>query len=254
MKVLAVVNQKGGSGKTTTAANLAAALADQGRRVLLVDLDPQATATLWLGFEPAAETISSALAGRVALETLVTATGVHGLDLLAGDPWLDVSERRDFDGQQVPQLAVRTAIERSRLDHDVVVVDTPGRLSLLTIATLAAADHVVVPVPAGAMELEHLDTLDDSIAQVRSLNPSLDLLAVVPCGVDLRTILARDVLAALEDRYPGLVTTGLRRTVRAAEAFAHRQPLTRFEPDHPIAADVRDLARQIGHRLLKVLV
>ena len=140
----------------------------------------------------------------------------------------------------------------SRLDYDLVVVDTPGRLSLLTVATLAAADHVVVPVPAGAMELEHLDTLDDSIEQVRSLNPSLNLLAIVPCGVDTRMILARDVLAALEGRYPALVTaTGLRRTVRAAEAFAHRQPLTRFEPDHPIAADLQDLAREIERRLTR---
>lgn len=174
MRRLAVVNHKGGSGKTTAVVNLAAALAARGRRVLVVDLDPQATATRWLGYEPTTgQGLSRALAGGHGLEGLIVVSEEPGLELVPGDDWLEIAERRDFDGAAVPQLVLQRALEGSRLSYDWLLIDTPGRLSLLTVTALAAADEALAPVPASAMELEHLAELADTVAKVGAINPGL---------------------------------------------------------------------------------
>ena len=245
--VTAVVNHKGGSGKTTAVVNLAAALAERDWRVLVVDLDPQCTATRWLGFEPLSEQgLSRLLAGRARIEDLTVVTDAEGLDLVPGDDWLEIAERRDFEGAAVPQLALGRALDTGEKAHHLVLIDTPGRLSLLTIAALAAADSVCTPVPASAMELEHLSDLDQTIAEVRAINPDLAWPWLVPWAVDVRTVLARDVMARLRATHPQrLLPVSVRKSVRAAEAFAHRQPLTAFAPDHPLTDDFRRLAVRI---------
>lgn len=244
MRTWAVVNHKGGSGKTTAVVNVAAAVAERGRHVLVVDLDPQATATRWLGYEPLTEHgLSRVLAGDVRLDGLAVPTDETGLDLVPGDDWLEIAERRDFGGAALPQLALRQALEAAQLPHELVLVDTPGRLSLLTVATLAGADEVLAPAPAAAMELEHLIELHETVTEVSAINPRLGEPWLVPWAVDARTVLARDVLRRLHAEYgKRMLPAPVRRTVRAQEAFAHRQPLTRFAPAHPATSDLRRLA------------
>lgn len=245
--VTAVVNHKGGSGKTTAVVNLAAALAERGWRVLVVDLDPQCTTTRWLGFDPLGEQgLSRLLAGRARFEELTIATDIEGLDLVPGDDWLEITERRDFEGAAVPQLALDRALQAGRITQDLVLLDTPGRLSLLTVAALAAAGAVCTPVPTSAMELEHLGELGQTITEVHAINPDLAWPWLVPWAVDARTVLARDVTARLRATHPQrLLPVTVRKSVRAAEAFAHRQPLTAFAPDHPLTEDLRQLAAHI---------
>lgn len=227
--------------------NIAAALAAQGLRVLVVDLDAQATATRWLGFEPlTGQGLSRVLGTGTGVEGLVVPTDEPGLELVPGDDWLAITERRDFDGAAVPQLAVRQALTAAPLPHDLVFLDTPGRLSLLTVAALAAADEALAPVPAAAMELEHLDDLQATVGEVAALKPQLGPAWLAPWAVDARTVLARDVQQRLHAHHgEQLLAVTVRRTVRAQEAFAHRQPLTRFAPQHPVTADMARLARAL---------
>lgn len=247
MRTIAVVNQKGGSGKSTLAVNVSAALAERGATVTLIDLDPQCSATRWLGYEPLSEDgLSRVLSGDSALQVLAVDTEESRLSLVPGDDWLEISERRDFDGAAVPQLAVERALTNTSLGSGLAMIDTPGRLSLLTIAALAAADEVLVPVPASAMELEHVHELQDTVAEVRAINPGLADPRLALWSLDARTVLAQDVWQRLIEAYPDqLLEPTVRKSVRAAEAFAHRQPLTRFAPDHPITNDVRSLAEAI---------
>ena len=247
MRTMAVVNQKGGSGKTTAAVNLAAALVERGLRVALMDLDPQCSATRWLGYEPLTEQgLSRVLSTGTGMEQLLLPTGTPGLSLVPGDDWLEISERRDFDGAAVPQLVLARALGGADLHSDLIVIDTPGRLSLLTIAALAAAGEVLVPVPASAMELEHVAELQDTVTEVRAINPGLPEPNLVPWAVDARTVLARDVQQRLREEFADQVlATPIRKSVRAAEAFAHRQALTRFAPHHPLTEDLRSLAATI---------
>lgn len=171
---------------------------------------------------------------------------------MPNDDWLEIAERRDFHGAAVPQLALARALQRAQLRYSTLLIDTPGRLSLLTVAALAAADEALSPVPASAMELEHLLELDETVEAVRDLNSTLADANLVPWAVDRRTVLARDVTEKLAARHPDrLLPAVVRKSIRAAEAFAHRQALTRFAPDHPITDDIRGLAavfaRQVTH-------
>ena len=254
MRTVAIVNQKGGSGKTTAAVNLAAALAELGERVLLLDLDPQGTATRWLGYDSLSGSgLSTVLASGQGLEQLATPTDEPRVDLVPSDDWLEIAERRDFDGTAVPQLALARALHGAQLDYSTLLIDTPGRLSLLTVAALAAADEALSPIPAGAMELEHLRELDETIEAVRELNATLADANLIPWAVDRRTVLARDVSERLAAWHSGrLMPATVRKSVRAAEAFAHRQALTTFAPDHPITHDIRGLAAVFAKEATRV--
>lgn len=254
MRTVAIVNQKGGSGKTTLAVNLAAALTELGERVLLLDLDPQGTATRWLGYDSLSGSgLSTVLASGEGLARLVTPTDEPCVDLLPSDDWLEIAERRDFDGAAVPQLALARALQRAQLDYSTLLVDTPGRLSLLTVAALATADEALSPVPASAMELEHLRELDETVEAVRELNATLVDANLIPWAVDRRTVLARDVSERLAARHSDrLIPAVVRKSVRAAEAFAHRRALTTFAPDHPITDDIRGLAAVFAKEATRV--
>jgi chromosome partitioning protein len=227
--VFALANQKGGVGKTTTAVNLAACLADAGEQVLVVDLDPQANATSGLG-ERANGTSSYDLLDGAPLESLAQPTRFGNLHLVPSRPELagaavELSQREDGERFLAQALSGRT----SRFSF--VFVDCPPSLGPLTVNALAAADSVLVPVQAEYYALEGLAQLLDSVELVRRrLNPRLSVAGVLLTMVDRRTRLAGEVEADVRKHLGGLVfRTTVPRSVRLAEAPSHGLPVIAYD-------------------------
>lgn len=248
--IITVANQKGGAAKTTTAVHLAHGLAERGRHIVVIDLDPQGTASRWLGWEPS-EGLAEALVRGRGLARLAVPTNTDGLDLIPGDPWLAGAAANDFDGAPRPQMRL-AASSRGLGEYELALIDSPPTLGLLAVNALAAADQLIVPVPAGAMELEHLDDLHDTVdAVAEDLDHHIGLLAVVMVKAR-HTRLSSDVYDRLADRYgETLCTTTIRHSVRVAESFAHSLPVAHHAPGHGAAADFAALADEIHERIRK---
>ena len=228
-RVYALANQKGGVGKTTTAINLAACLAEAGERTLVVDLDPQANATSGLG-ERANGTSSLDLLDGIPLPKLAKPTRFAGLDLVASKPELAgaaVELSRRSDGERY----LAEALANAGQGYSFVFVDCPPSLGPLTVNALAAADRVLVPVQAEYYALEGLAQLVGSVELVRArLNPRLALGGVLLTMVDRRTRLAADVAAEVRRHFGELVfRTAVPRSVRVAEAPSHGLPVTAYD-------------------------
>ncbi len=224
--VLAVANQKGGVAKTTTVASLGTALAELGRRVLLVDLDPQACLTFSLGVDPDALELSvhDVLLGTVDAQRVVTATE-DGPDLLPATIDLAGCETLLLT-RTGREYALRNALldlaERGGREYDDVLIDCPPSLGVLTINGLTAADEVLIPLQCETLSHRGVGQLLDTIAEIRRhTNRHLSVVGVLPTLYDARTVHARDVLADIDDRYGLLVLEpAIPRSVRFAEAPA----------------------------------
>jgi chromosome partitioning protein len=252
---IAVTNQKGGSGKTTTAVSLAAALGEQGQRVLLVDLDPQASASGWCGvrdggsglFELFANAEHFAATRRT--EALVQATGIQGVDLIPSGPMLARAEKAlasepgaaDIFSDALKQLPPR---------WDFVLVDCPPSLGLLTISALNASDSALVAAAAHPLTLDGLANLMQTIRRIQErMNPGLQILGVLVCRLK-RTNLSRDVVTHLRERFGDLVfTTMVRENERLAEAPSHALPITAYDTSSAGAEDYRAVARELLARV-----
>ncbi len=247
--VLAVCNQKGGVGKTTSTINLGAALAEFGRRVLLVDFDPQGALSVGLGVAPhdLDSTIYNLLVDpRAKPEEVVMRTSTKGLDLLPSNIDLSAAEI-----QLVNEVAREQTLERVLRpllpQYDYILIDCQPSLGLLTVNALTAASGVLIPLECEYFSLRGVALLVDTVEKVRDrLNPGLELEGILATMYDARTIHARDVFTRIVEAFGDKVfQTVINRTVRFPETTVAGQPITTWAPTSPAAESYRNLAREI---------
>ena len=248
--VYAIANQKGGVGKTTTAVNLAACVAEAGYETLLVDIDPQCNATLGLGLSKGADTtVYDVLAGTASLEDVLVPTAIANLTVAPAGP--------DLAGATVelPRVAgsetkLRDALEPIRERYAFTLLDCPPSLGPLTVNALVAADRVIVPVQAEYFALEGLAGLLDTLSLVqRELNPRLTIAGMLLTMHDGRTRLAQDVEREVREHFPELVfDTVIPRNVRIGESPSFGKPVIHHDP-HCAGADAYfELAKEVAAR------
>ena len=248
--VLAVANQKGGVGKTTTTVNVGAYLA-LGVRVLLVDLDPQANATSSLGIEPGGVELSTyeVLLGDAVLPQTVVATGYGQLDLAPASRALAGAQVELVD---IPdrEYRLRMALGDVRQNYDLVLVDTPPSLGILTLNALVAADLLLAPVQCEYLALEGVAQLMETIDLVRAtLNPRLELLGMLMTMYDPRTRLSTQVVDEVRRHFPERTfDTVIPRSVRLSEAPSFGKPVLQYEPSSRGATAYADLAQELIRR------
>ncbi len=247
-RVIAVANQKGGVGKTTTVINLAAYLADSGKRVLTVDIDPQGNTTTGLGIDKSLVDVSiyDVLLGGEPLVEALTATDVVGLHLLPATMDLAGAEVELSQATDRERLLDRQ-LSRIRDRYDYVFVDCPPSLGLLTINALTAADAVMIPMQCEFFALEGLSQLLSTIDLVKErLNPRLRLEGVLLTMYDARTNLAAQVADEVRKHFHQQVYQAvIPRTVRLSEAPSHGQPILRYDPKSRGAEGYQRLAQEV---------
>ena len=250
-RVIAVANQKGGVGKTTTAINLGAALAELGRQVVLVDLDPQGNSTSGLGFDVRRQrlTVYQLLSGEAVIDDVALPTAVPGLHLVPSDLSLAGAEI-ELATQEDREGRLRRALGDLSGGFGYVLIDCPPSLGLLTLNALAAADEMLVPMQCAYFALEGLAHLLYTQRLVRmNINPKLELGGIVMTQFDSRTTLAWEVLEEVRRTYPDKIyRTLIPRNVRISEAPSHGQPVTVYDPACRGSQAFRQLAEEVMTR------
>lgn len=248
-KIIAVTNQKGGVGKTTTTVNLSACLAEAGQRVLAVDFDPQGNTTSGLGHRAGGKSAYEALVGDADIKDCITATRVKGLDLLPADIRLAGAEVElvNVDGRE---YRLREALNSVASRYDFVLIDCPPSLGLLTVNALAAAGRVLVPIQCEYFALEGVTSLMNTISRVnRTINPALDIEGVLLTMLDGRTNLGLQVVDQVKRRFKNKVySVTIPRSVRLGEAPSHGLPIHMYDGRSAGAEAYRALAKEVLER------
>ena len=257
-KTIAVTNQKGGVGKTTTAVNLSACLAELGKRVLLVDADPQGNASSGSGASAGENTLYEVLLGLSTAEKSVVATGTPGMSVLPSDIRLAGAEI-ELVGVDRREYRLRAALRGIADAYDFILIDCPPSLGLLTVNALTAADSVLIPIQCEYYALEGVRSLTDTVNRVkRGLNPALEIEGVLMTMFDGRTNLSLQVVDQVKKHYKSKVfATSVPRNVRLGEAPSHALPINRYDPRSTGAEAYRSLAREVlarnGQRVKGIL-
>ena len=250
-KIIAIANQKGGVGKTTTSVNLSACMAAQGQRVLVVDSDPQGNASSGLGVRVKADTrtVYEVLAGACTAGEALTDTRVKRLSLLPADIRLAGAEL-ELTGAEQREYALREALASIRDRFDYVFIDCPPSLGLITVNALCAADSVLVPIQCEYYALEGVTSLMGTVSRVqKTLNRGLEIEGVVLTMLDARTNLGLQVVSQVKKHFKGKVFSAvIPRNVRLGEAPSHGLPIHLYDPRSSGAEAYMDLAVELVQR------
>ena len=243
--VIALANQKGGVGKTTTAINLGASLARSGHTVLVFDFDPQANSSAGLGVRVDRNTTYDALINDLPISDIVVETTIERLRLAPANPSLAGAEV-----ELVPMMArefrLKRTIDAARDGYDYVLIDCPPSLGLLTVNALTAADEVIVPVQCEYLALEGLGQLTATLELVRrNLNPRLKLRGLLLTMYDARTNLSQQVADEVRAHFPNTFQTIIPRSVRLSEAPSHGLPIAKYDPSSRASRAYDELAQEI---------
>jgi len=243
--VIALANQKGGVGKTTTAINLGASLAKQHKSVLIFDFDPQANSSAGLGIRIDGASTYDVVVNDVPAQDIVVETGVEGLMLAPATPALAGAEV-----ELVPMMArefrLKRAIDALRGSYDYVLIDCPPSLGLLTVNALTAADEVIVPVQCEYLALEGLSQLTSTLELVRrNLNSRLQLRGLLLTMFDGRTNLSQQVADEVRSHFSNTFKTVIPRSVRLSEAPSHGLPITRYDPSSRASKAYDEFAEEL---------
>ena len=225
-KIISIINQKGGVGKTTTAVNLSALMADMGQRVLIVDLDPQGNTTSGLGMAVGDASVYEVLMGRIQMRDLVEKTDFKNLSIAGSDIRLAGAEL-ELVSVDKREFRLKTALDAVAKDFDFIMIDCPPSLSLLTVNALTASDGVIIPIQCEYYALEGVASLMQTIQRVKkTLNPRLDIEGVLLTMLDGRTNLGLQVVDEVKKHFKKQVYGSvIPRTVRLGEAPSHGEPI-----------------------------
>jgi chromosome partitioning protein len=244
-KVIAFANQKGGVAKTTTTLNLAAAFAEEGHRVLCIDMDPQGNLTMSQGIDP--ETLERSmfdvLVHDVPIREIIVKceidVAVASIDLAGAEIAMSVKIGRE--------RSLDKALKVVAGDYDFICIDTPPSLGLLTVNALTAADKVIVPVQCEYLSMRGLAQLQNTLSMIReNLNPDVDILGILPTMVDTRTLHAKEAIEILEENFGDRVFGArIKKTVRFAEAPVKGMSVLKYDPNGQAADSYRRLAKEV---------
>ncbi|MCX7917809.1 MAG: AAA family ATPase [bacterium] len=248
MRKIAVINQKGGSGKTTTVVNVGYYLAKNGKNVLLIDLDPQSHTTIHLGFEPPniKKSLYDLLVNQTPLSDVLKVTNIKNLHLIPSKIDL-ASAEIELVNEVGREIILREILKKNKVKYDYIIMDCPPSLGLLTLNALTTAKEVFIPIQTEFFALEGLTKLFQTIKIVKErINPELEITGIILTMYDKRKNICRDVERKVEEHFKDKVfKTRIRENVRLAEAPSFGKPIGEFDKNSYGAEDYKNLAKEI---------